>query len=195
MKAVNIILFENFTALDAFGPAEVFSRFKDKYQIEYYSLNGGIVSSSINSKIETQKIENISRSDILLVPGGFGTRVEVSNRTMIDKLRVLGEDSESVLCVCTGSALLSKTGLLDGKKATSNKLSWEWVTEQNRRVTWIRKARWIVDGKYYTSSGITAGIDMTLGFISDKLGNEFSKKASHSMEYIWNSNKDEDHFA
>ncbi|NNM54450.1 MAG: DJ-1/PfpI family protein [Spirochaetales bacterium] len=195
MKVVNIVLFDNFTALDAFGPAEVFSRFKENFEIRYFSLNGGFVSSSISCPCLTEKLQETSQSDILLIPGGFGTRIEVANELLITKIRSLAEKSEFVLCVCTGSALLAKTGLLDGKKATSNKLAWNWVVEQNKKVDWIRQARWVVDGKYYTSSGITAGIDMSLGFISDTIGYEQAQKASRSLEYLWNTNKDFDLFS
>jgi len=69
------------------------------------------------------------------------------------------------------------------------------VIAQNEKVNWIKKARWVVDGKYYTSSGITAGIDMSLGFISDHMGYEVARKVSHVLEYLWNENKEEDPFS
>lgn len=195
MKKINVLLFDDFTTLDALGPTEVFSKINKLYAIDYYSLEGGLVSSSANIKVETQKIENISEKDILLIPGGWGTRELVKDEIFLEAVRKIAEASEYVLCVCTGSVLLAKTGLLNGKSATSNKLAWEWVINENNQVNWIRKARWVVDGKYYTSSGITAGIDMSLGFISDQLGYEVAKKVSNAIEYIWNENKDFDPFS
>jgi transcriptional regulator GlxA family with amidase domain len=85
--------------------------------------------------------------------------------------------------------------LLNGKNATSNKLSWDWVISQNEEVLWKSKARWVVDGKYYTSSGVSAGIDMALGFIADRLGNQAAKAVSAAIEYVWNEDKDCDPFA
>jgi len=195
MKHVNILLFDDFTTLDALGPAEVFGRLKEYYEIKFISITGGIISGSAGVKIDTKQISEIQQNDILLIPGGFGTRKLVTDSNFLSALRLLAEESELVLSVCTGSALLAKSGLLNNRKATSNKISWEWVINQNQEVNWINKARWVVDGKYYTSSGITAGIDMALGFISDKHNNEVAKNISKSLEYIWNENKENDPFA
>jgi transcriptional regulator GlxA family with amidase domain len=195
MKKVNILLFDDFTTLDALGPAEVLGRLKDHYEVSFISMTGGLISGSAGVKIDTKKITEVKQKDILLIPGGFGTRKLVTDSSFLNTLKLLAEESEMVLCVCTGSALLAKTGLLNNKMATSNKLSWEWVISQNQEVNWVKKARWIVDGKYYTSSGITAGIDMALGFIADKHGNEVAESISKALEYIWNKDREIDPFA
>lgn len=194
MKNINILLFDDFTTLDALGPAEVFGRLNNLYQINYFSFTDGLINNSTHLMITTKNINEISENGILVIPGGFGTRRLVNDTVFINKIKNIAENSEYVLCICTGSALLAKTGLLNKKKATSNKLSWEWVISQNTEVNWIKKARWVVDEKYYTSSGVTAGIDMSLGFISDKHGIEIARKISNSLEYIWNENKDVDPF-
>jgi len=194
LKRVNIILFDDFTALDAFGPAEVFAKTEAGCDIRYYSRSGGAVTCSIQNKIETEKTDAIDRKDILIIPGGIGTRRLVGDEDFIRKLKTLVSESEYVLCVCTGSALLSKTGLLNGRKATSNKKAWEWVTAQNKNVHWIKEARWVVDGKYYTSSGITAGVDMTLGFISDTVHRNAAKKIADVLEYVRHKDKNFDPF-
>ena len=99
------------------------------------------------------------------------------------------------LAICTGSALLAKTGLLDGRKATSNKRAFDWVKSVNTKVNWIQKARWIVDGKFYTSAGVAAGMDMTLGFVADIVGRSTADETARAMEYVWNSDKCNDSFA
>src|SRR6185436_14084398 len=99
-----------------------------------------------------------------------------------------------VLSVCTGSALLAKTGLLGGKKATSNKRVFSWVVTNGLNVLWDEKARWTVDGKYYTSSGVSAGIDMSLGFLADLQGIAFARQVALEMEYNWTEDKDNDTF-
>ena len=96
--------------------------------------------------------------------------------------------------MCTGSALLAKTGLLDGKKATSNKKAFDWATSFGDNVQWIKEARWTVDGKYYTSSGVSAGMDMTFGFLSDRHGVAFARKVAFEMEYHWLEDKEQDNF-
>ena len=194
MTNFNVILFKDFESLDAFGPIEVIGKLDKYYKIEYYSEKGGIIRSSQNVRVETLPIPDIKEPDILLIPGGFGTRNEVNNQEFLQHLRELSMNAKFVLTVCTGSALLAKTGLLKNIKATSNKMAFDWVVEQNTEVNWIRKARWVHDGKYYTSSGVSAGIDMTLGFVSDMMGVETAERISKGIEYIWNKDKENDPF-
>jgi len=192
---VAVLLFEDFETLDVFGPVELFGRLKDKYQISFYSFFGGLVKNSHGVSILTENMKEIKNGvDIFLIPGGHGTRKEVNNIQLIDKIRTICQLSKFVLTVCTGSALLAKTGLLDGKKATSNKRAFDWVTTQGENVNWIRKARWTKDEKFYTSSGVSAGMDMTLGFLSDLHGLEFARKTAFEIEYDWVESMDEDNF-
>ncbi len=90
---------------------------------------------------------------------------------------------------------MAKTGLLRNHKATTNKMAFDWVLEQDREVQWVRKARWVYDGKYYTSSGVSAGIDIILGFVSDRMGMEWAERILKSIEHIWNRDKDHDPFS
>ncbi|WP_094605932.1 Isonitrile hydratase [Sporomusa silvacetica DSM 10669] len=191
---VNILLFSDFETLDAFGPVEVLGRV-EKCHLRYFSTNGGLVTSSQGVSIVTDSLENVDFSGILLVPGGQGTRHLINDNTFIKKLSVIALQSQYCLTVCTGSALLAKANLLNGRKATSNKRALEWVRSVNSNVQWISCARWVVDGKFYTSSGVSAGMDMALGFISDRFGIEKATEIAQSIEYIWNSNKDNDLFA
>lgn len=89
LKRVNIILFDDFTALDAFGPAEVFAKTEAGCDIRYYSRSGGAVTCSIQNKIETEKTDAIDRKDILIIPGGIGTRRLVGDEDFIRKLKTL----------------------------------------------------------------------------------------------------------
>jgi transcriptional regulator GlxA family with amidase domain len=101
-----------------------------------------------------------------------------------------------VSSVCTGAALLARAGLLDGRRATSNKLSFKWVTEQGPAVEWIlRQARWVEDGKFATSSGVSAGIDMTLALIAKLAGAESAERIAIRMEYEWHRDPSWDPFA
>lgn len=194
MQNFNIILFNNFETLDVFGPVEVIGKLGN-YNIEYFSLEGGTVKSSQNVRVVTLPVSDLESGGILLIPGGFGTREEINNTELVNKIKKYCIEADHVLTVCTGSALLAKTGLLDGIMATSNKVSFNWVREQNQAVNWIRKARWTKDGKYYTSSGVSAGIDMTLGFIADTVSLYAAQKIADGIEYIWNKDKENDPFS
>lgn len=193
-KRIGILLFNQFETLDVFGPVEVFGRLKDLYKIEFYSLEGGIISSTQNVKIVTEKLPENEKLDIFLLPGGQGTRKEVEHEALLSKIKALSSAAEYTLTVCTGSALLAKTGQLNGKAATSNKRAYDWATSQGPKVNWIKKARWTVDGHFYTSAGISAGMDMALGFISDRHGIDLARKTAYEIEYTWQENKEVDEF-
>ena len=195
MKNFNVVLFDGFETLDAFGPAEIFGKMPEEYNLKYFSIDGGIVKSSQNAQVHTHHLSFINEGGILLIPGGMGTRELVNDAEFIEALITTASEAEFVLSVCTGSALLAKTGLLNGRRATSNKKAFEWVQSVNGNVNWVRQARWVVDGHFYTSSGVSAGMDMALGFISDKHGKKAAQELAKNIEYVWNDDKDEDPFS
>ncbi len=192
---VGILLFQQFETLDVFGPVEILGRIKDQFKITFYSLTGEMIQNDHGISIATQTLDDILNGvDIFLIPGGPGTRNEIDNVQLINSISKICDATKFVLTVCTGSAILAKTGLLDGRRATSNKRAFDWVSTFGEKVQWVRQARWIVDGKYYTSSGVSAGMDMTLGFLSDQQGVEFARKVAYQMEYEWQENKEIDNF-
>lgn len=192
---VAILLFDDFETLDVFGPVEILGRIRDQYKVSFYSQAGKRIRNHHGICIETQSLHDIIKGeDIFLIPGGPGSRKEVDNAKFISSIREVSERSRYVLTVCTGSALLAKTGLLDGRKATSNKKAFAWATSFGDNVQWIKEARWTVDGKYYTSSGVSAGMDMTFGFLSDRHGLAFARKVAFEMEYHWLEDKEQDNF-
>lgn len=195
MQNINVVLFEDFTLLDAIGPIEVFSRLSDRYRIRYVSADGGTRRFASEISFDTRLLRDVEPGGILLIPGGMGTRELVNDGDFIAELRSAAEISEFVLTVCTGSALLAKTGLLKNRAAPSNKLAFDWVRSQDETVGWHRKTRWIADGKYYSSSGVSAGMDMALGFVSDVISPETADTVSRTMEYVRNADSGLDPFA
>lgn len=192
---VGVLLFYDFETLDAFGPVEVLGRLKELFSVSFYSLSGGLVENTHGVFIMTEKLETIINGiDIFIIPGGFGTRTEINNVQLINDIRTVSSLSKYVLTVCTGSSLLAKTGLLDNRRATSNKKAFDWVTSISNKVNWIKQARWTVDGKYYTSAGVSAGIDMTFGFLSDLHGIELARQLAFEIEYQWCEDKNECNF-
>lgn len=192
-STVYFLLFDDFETLDTFGPVEVFGQI-EQYKLVYCSLKGGFIKSKQGTIISTEKVERLDANSILVVPGGLGTRTLVNDEEFISSLKKLAQDAKYVLTVCTGSALLAKTGLIKGTRATSNKKAYKWVVSIDNQVRWIHEARWVVDGKFYTASGVSAGIDMSIGFVSDIFGRDKAIEMCKHIEYIWHSNKDEDPF-
>lgn len=191
---VSILLFPDFETLDAFGPVEVLGPIEE-YKLRYISVTGGTITSRQGVRVLTEDIQNADCDGILLITGGQGTRSLVNDMKFIEKLSDMVSKSKYCLTVCTGSALLAKTGLLDHKKATSNKKAFEWVKSINKNVLWVEKARWVVDEKYFTSSGVSAGIDMALGFVSERFGLNKAQKTAEHIEYVWNPDPNNDPFA
>ena len=134
VKDFSIILFDGFEPLDAFGPAEIIGETPDDYALQYFSQNGGIVESHQNIKAVTRPFCEMDRSGILLIPGGNGTRTLAADDQWIEQLKDLSDKAPYVLSVCTGSALLAKAGLSDGRKATSNKMVFSWAASQGTAV-------------------------------------------------------------
>ena len=194
MKNVAVLLFEEFETLDVFGPVEILGRLNELYTIRFYSLQGGLVKNKHGVAIDSLKLASINSTDIFLIPGGYGTRVEINNIPLIDLIRDIAVSSEYVFTVCTGTALLAATGLLDDKNATTNKRAFSWVAGTRTNVHWIPEARWVVDGKYYTSSGVSAGMDMTLGYLNDVHGYSFAKDVASQIEFSWQEDKTQDDF-
>ncbi len=194
MTNINLLLFNNFETLDLFGPIEVFGRV-ESFKLNYFSIYGKCVRSSQGAEILTQKIDKADENGILLIPGGQGTRYLVNDEKFIEKLLHLAKQSQYCLSVCTGSALLAKTGILKGRKATSNKKAFDWVKSVDTEVNWLYEPRWVIDGKFYTSGGVSAGIDMTLGFIADFFDEKKALEIAQHIEYTWNPDKNSDLFS
>ncbi|HHN8303731.1 DJ-1/PfpI family protein [Morganella morganii] len=189
----DIVLFDDFETLDVFGPAEIFGR-SPHYTLNYCSLSGGVITSSQGAQIITTVFEP-EKTALMLVPGGQGTRRLVSDEGMLAALRTAAQHAQWCLSVCTGSALLAAAGVLDGRQATSNKRAWQWVTSLSAQVNWVKKARWCADGRFYTSSGVSAGTDMALAFIADRHSETAAEEIAQHIEYRWHNDAGDDPFA
>ena len=99
------------------------------------------------------------------------------------------------MTVCTGTALLAQAGLLDGRRATTNKMFFAWPEGTWPAVHWVREARWVEDGKFWTSSGVSAGIDMALAVVERIAGSQTAELLATATEYDWHRDAGWDPFA
>ncbi|WP_225748403.1 DJ-1/PfpI family protein [Eikenella sp. Marseille-P7795] len=188
------LLFEQYETLDLMGPVEFLFRLP-RARLHYVSRGGGMVDSRQGFAVQTQRLERLPENAVLLIPGGQGTRPLVRDTAFLRDLGAWLDQAACCLAVCTGAALLAASGRLDGLPATSNKKAFDWVRSVNDKVAWQPAARWVASGRFYTSSGVSAGMDMALGFIADHYGRAQAEEIAAHCEYIWHSNPAGDPFA
>jgi transcriptional regulator GlxA family with amidase domain len=195
-KTLGALLFPDFELLDLCGPLEMFGHLKGVVDVVTVAERKGPVQSTQGPEIVAGfALDDCPPLDLLLVPGGFGTRGEVENERLIAWLAERVRSTEITTSVCTGSALLARAGVLDGRRATTNTRVFDWVASMGPRVQWVKQARWVEDGKFYTSSGVSAGIDMALAVIARIAGPEVSEQLAIGTEYEWHRDSSWDPFA
>jgi putative intracellular protease/amidase len=114
--------------------------------------------------VATHTFTDAPKLDILLAPGGMGLRVldDDKDTSIPDFIASRFNELQYLLSVCTGAASLAQSGVLKGRRATTNKASWAWATHFGEGVNWVPTARWVEDGKVWSSSGVSAGKELTL---------------------------------
>lgn len=193
---VGMVVFDGFQLLDTFGPLEMFAGLRNRVRIVIIAERPGLIASSAGPTINADyTFSNVPKLDVLLIPGGEGTRREVNNVLLVEAVKTLALDTPNVASICTGAAILARSGLLDGLNATTNKRAFKWATDQGQKVKWVKQARWVEDGKYFTSSGISAGMDMSLAMIAKLFGHDTALRVANGAEYHWNSDPSIDPFA
>lgn len=194
--SVGILIFPEFEVLDVFGPVELLGMYPEHFEITMVGPDRGAIPSAQGPSCLAEDAMGDTRPyDMILVPGGRGTRREVDNPAVMKWLQQQAARAQWVTSVCTGSALLARAGILDGRRATSNKMSFAWVASQGPKVDWDYSARWVEDGNILTSSGVSAGMDMTLGLIAHLHGQKAAEDAALWAEYAWHRDAATDPFA
>jgi transcriptional regulator GlxA family with amidase domain len=195
-RTLGIVLYPRFELLDVYGPAEMFGNVGGKLKIVMVAEKAGPVTSAQGPAVMAQySFADCPPLDLLLVPGGFGTLSQLNNRELLEWLRGRAAQAELTMSVCSGSALLAKAGLLDGRRATSNKQYFALAVAQGPKVEWVKKARWVDDGNVVTSSGVSAGMDMALHVIERLYGAATASAIADGTEYQWHRDADNDPFA
>ena len=133
----------------------------------------------------TLSMANASRCDVLILPGGFGTRREMHNGPLLDWIRRQVESAEAVLSVCTGALLLARAGLLANLDATTHHVAFDELSDASPSTNVLRGKRMVDNGRIITSAGISAGIDASLHLVARLLGHAVAAETAQYMEYDW----------
>ena len=186
-KNIGIILFPVVEELDFVGPYEAFGmlRLQDRdWQPLLIAENGGVVECAHHLKVTTDhSFDDAPPLDVILVPGGMGTREEIDNPRMIEFVRERGAAATWVTSVCTGAMVLHRAGFLAGRRATTH---WGAIAELRAMggdVQVVDDERWVRDGNVITAAGVSAGIDMTLYLISLLKNEQAAANVQKFMEY------------
>jgi transcriptional regulator GlxA family with amidase domain len=192
-RRVGILIFSDVEVLDFCGPFEVFSvarldenRRREEpspYEVILVAQGPGVVVASGGLKvIPDYALEDCPPLDVLVVPGGWGTRREIHNQRLIAWIAGWGPQVETVASVCTGSMLLGQAGLLDGKRATTHWKALDWMRASFPAVTVVEDQHVVEEGDVLTSAGISAGIDLALRVVARHHGEEVARATARHME-------------
>jgi putative intracellular protease/amidase len=178
---IAIPIFDKVTALDAVGPYEVLSRLPGA-ELKFVGFEPGPVKTDnrMLSLYAEAALEDFADPDILVVPGGFGTRVLMKDERMLDWVRQVHETSEWTTSVCTGSLVLGAAGLLDGLEATTHWCSMDLLESLGARPTGKRV---VEQGKIITAAGVSSGIDMALTLAGHVAGDQIAQAIQLGIEY------------
>jgi putative intracellular protease/amidase len=178
---IAIPIFDRFTALDAVGPYEVLCRLPDA-RVRFVAQEAGPKQTETGMLTLTAEasLDEVPSPDVLVVPGGFGTRPLMEDEAMLGWIRGVHETSQWTTSVCTGSLLLAAAGLLDGLEATSHWGALDVLAEHGAKPT---RRRVVEQGKIITAAGVSSGIDMALTLAARIAGDDVAQAIQLAIEY------------
>ncbi len=176
-----IYLFDGITALDAVGPYEVLTRLPGA-RVRFVGPERGTARTDNGAlaMVCDAGRDEIERADVLLMPGGFGTRGLEGDEELLEWIRRIDRTTTTTMSVCTGAMVLAAAGLLEGREATTHWISLERLAEYGAIPT---EQRVVTSGKYLTAAGVSAGIDMALEFAARVAGDELAMSVQLGIEY------------
>jgi putative intracellular protease/amidase len=178
---ITIPLFDRFTALDAVGPYEVLSRLPGA-EVVFVAEQAGPVRTDTRALtlVAERALADVDACDVVVVPGGPGTRVMLEPQPLHGWLRAIDATTQWTTSVCTGALLLGAAGLLDGLEATTHWSAFDALASLGARPT---ARRVVPQGKVVTAAGVSAGIDMALWLAAQIAGEEVAKAIQLGIEY------------
>lgn len=191
---VGILIFDDVEILDVAGPFEVFAvtRLNDEQRLQQSSPFKVYLISETNKQITAigglrltpdVTISECPELDLLVIPGGWGTRKESKNKILVKWIGNQFTNNRLIASVCTGSSLLGKAGLLDGRDATTHWRAFDFLQESAPKARILKNVRFTLTEPIFTSAGVSAGIDLALRIVSHVFGTEVGQATARQMEY------------
>lgn len=188
-RRVALLVFNDVEVLDFAGPFEVFSVANERHDYAFFDVtvvaknSDPVIARNGLSVNPHRTIGDVTQTDLVIIPGGLGTRPLIHDTEVIDWIRTISENAEHVMSVCTGSLLLAKAGVLSGLRATTHHRALKLLGELAPDTEVVTDARFLDNGKVLTSAGISAGIDMSLYVVEKLLGKAVADETANYMEY------------
>jgi transcriptional regulator GlxA family with amidase domain len=196
VRQVAVLVFDEAEVLDVAGPYEVFSVAGRRHDLNPFHVSlvaerAGTVTMRNGFRIQPHfTIHNAPATDLLVVPGGLGTRREMNNPVLTDWVGRTARAAELVLSVCTGALLLGRAGLLDGLEVTTHHGAYQLLREVAPEARLRPGERFLDNGRVVVAAGVSAGIDASLHVVERLLGAELAEEAAAYMEYRWDRNQE-----
>jgi len=190
-RHVQILVFDDVEVLDFAGPFEVFGvtglrSGPAPFRVETVGLSNAPIRARNGLVVQpSASIDDAGRCDVLVLPGGYGTRREMHNALLLEWIRRQVESAELVLSVCTGALLLARAGLLANLDATTHHVAFDELAQASPSTNVLRGHRMVDNGRIITSAGISAGIDASLHLVARLLGDVVAAETAEYMEYDW----------
>jgi transcriptional regulator GlxA family with amidase domain len=191
-RNVAIVLFEDVEVLDFAGPFEIFSmaglRHEGGPPFNVYTVaeRREPVRAHMNLIVTPNySFGDCPPPDVLVVPGGNGSRKEMRNPAMLEWVSAQDVRTELTMSVCTGALILATAGLLAGRSATTHFGSYDLLQELSPSTKVVRGVRFVDEGGIVTSAGIQAGMDMSLHLVSRLAGEDIARNTARIIEYQW----------
>jgi putative intracellular protease/amidase len=176
-----IALYDRFTALDAVGPHQVLTRLPGSEVIFASERARGVCDDTGTlTLVAGASYADVPSPDVLLIPGGPGQAAQMGDGPLRDWLVQADKTTTWTTSVCTGSLILAAAGLLDGRQATTYWLAMDVLARLGAKP---QQQRYVFDGKYATSAGVSAGIDMALALAAKIAGDEMAQRIQLGIEY------------
>lgn len=182
IKTVGILLYDGYSMLDAMGPYQVLSEIPG-VQVKLIAERKGLCRDAAGTGLEaTDGLADVKALDVLVIPGGLGGTYQAAHDTaIVNWVRRIDQTTTYTTSVCTGAWVLGAAGMLRGKPATTHWYG-KQLLEQEYGAHYEPK-RYVRSGKYWTSAGITAGMDMALALVNDIAGEQYTRAAMLDLEY------------